>query len=192
MLERSIAESQKDLQSIKSNLGRRKLRNAIKYIRRTERDEVSADKPFADNTSSPANAPPVVETAESRLLQRAREAMILQRRLNTMQTRISALRSRQCSTLANKGCCPEAYLEVVAEKLTYTAVMFIYVELLNEFFFQLPREIDNKLYYDLSRQQIRKFAQENATIAKHIEVQERKMTLELVMEKLRSLTRNIK
>ncbi|KAH6588609.1 hypothetical protein BASA61_005859 [Batrachochytrium salamandrivorans] len=39
---------------------------------------------------------------------------------------------------------------------------------------------------------IRKFARENPTVLKHLDIQERKATLELVMEKLKSLTRSRK
>ncbi|CAJ0824906.1 14442_t:CDS:1 [Entrophospora sp. SA101] len=98
-----------------------------------------------------------------------------------LKYRLAALKSRQCKLPENKQFCPEAFLNVVAEKLTYTAVMFIQVELLNEFFFQFPREVDNRLIYDLDRKQILSFAKENPYICKHLELQERKRKLEEVM-----------
>jgi hypothetical protein len=67
--------------------------------------------------------------------------------------------------------------------------MFIQVELLNEFFFQFPREVDNRLVYDLDRQQIQRFARENPSIMKHLDLQERKSKLEDVMDKLNYLVR---
>ncbi|KAI9208798.1 P-loop containing nucleoside triphosphate hydrolase protein [Polychytrium aggregatum] len=205
LIDTQLAQAQKEIQEIMSSVGRRKLRNAIQHLQKHEKqaqlnsqatkfdDSIEGEHNFSYNDQ--------VALAESlsngegpasnmKLLDRARQAANLQNRIQILQLRSAALKSRQCRVMDNKGCCPEAFLEVVAEKLTYTAVMFIYVELLNEFFFQLPREVDNKLYYDLSRSEILSFAKENPHIQKHLEAQERKMTLELVMEKLRELTRN--
>lgn len=67
--------------------------------------------------------------------------------------------------------------------------MFIQVELLNEFFFQFPREVDNRLVYEMDRRQIQQFARENPPIQKHLELQERKMKLEEVMDKLNYLVK---
>ncbi|KAJ3011278.1 dynamin-like GTPase mgm1 [Thoreauomyces humboldtii] len=208
-LEKQLAESQHSLQGIKSTIGRRKLRNAIKYVQKVEREaahrkqqQIDAGGPLVSLTSVAGDAVvtndglpaealdnPDHPAFNPKLISRAREALAYQTRLGLLQTRITALRSRQCSTADNKQCCPEVFLSVVAEKLTYTAVMFIWVELLNEFFFQLPREIDNKLYYDLARSEIRDFAKENPIVARHLDVQEKKATLEVVMEKLRELQR---
>ena len=85
--------------------------------------------------------------------------------------------------------CPETFLNVVADKLTYTAVMFINIELLAEFFYQFPREIDARLGYDMSREEMVNFARQNPVIRKHIDLQERKFKLEEVMIKLDELTR---
>jgi hypothetical protein len=161
----------------------------MRYIQKTELAAAQAAANADDSKAPSTPEPPKESPYGAQIIDGAREAVRLQSRIGTLQTRLSAVRSRQCQTSTGKPCCPEVFMEVVAEKLTYTAVMFIYVELLNEFFFQLPREIDNKLYYDLTRPQILAFAKENPSVAKHLEVQERKETLELVMEKLRSLRR---
>ena len=204
-VENNLADSQKNLQSIKQTVGRRKLRNISRYILKTERENLSAvatkgqhdlsqpDSSSSSDSSSPSSdltpTQPLTQSPfDTRSMELTKEAIRLHRRIKILQARSSALKSRQCSLSANKSCCPEAFLEVVSEKLTYTAVMFIYVELLNEFFFQLPREVDNKLYYDLSKSQILKFARQNPEVARHLAIQERKTTLELVMEKLRSLS----
>jgi hypothetical protein len=39
---------------------------------------------------------------------------------------------------------------VVADKLAYTSTMFINIELLEQFFYQFPREIDSRILYDLN------------------------------------------
>ncbi|KAJ3134711.1 dynamin-like GTPase mgm1 [Physocladia obscura] len=200
LLETTLTKSESDLKSIKTTFGRRRLRTAIKQIQKVEREAAAAAAFNDDSHGGVIGGSGSIATAsaaelgieserDAKLFASAREALKLQKYVSTLQGRLGALRSRQCGVSANKSCCPEALLEVLADKLTYTAVMFIYVELLNEFFFQLPREVDNKLYYGLSRAQILKFANENPTVRKHLEVQERKATLELVMEKLRSLNR---
>ncbi|KAJ3097868.1 dynamin-like GTPase mgm1 [Phlyctochytrium planicorne] len=198
LIERTIVESQQELQGIKSNIGRRKLRNAMKYVLKNENfeDVLKSNSAGGFGGSSlkedgEASGSSTVATAPfpAKVMESARDAVRLQHRLQTLQNRSAAIRSRQCLVSGNRSCCPEVFLEVVAEKLTYTAVMFIYVELLNEFFFQLPREVDNRLYYDLGRDKILQFARENPVVGKHLEVQERKATLELVMEKLKSISR---
>lgn len=41
-------------------------------------------------------------------------------------------------------------MAVVADKLAYTSTMFINIELLEQFFYQFPREIDSRILYDLN------------------------------------------
>jgi len=65
--------------------------------------------------------------------------------------------------------------------------MFINIELLDQFFYQFPREIDSRLLYDLNRNEIVEFARENPEIRKHLDLQERKDKLEEVMKRLNSL-----
>ena len=80
--------------------------------------------------------------------------------------------------------CPEAFLNVVADKLAYTSSMFINIELLDQFFYQFPREIDSRLLYDLDRNEIVEFARENPEIRKHLDLQGRKDKLEEVSTSL--------
>ncbi|KZV87172.1 hypothetical protein EXIGLDRAFT_207550 [Exidia glandulosa HHB12029] len=65
--------------------------------------------------------------------------------------------------------------------------MFINIELLDQFFYQFPREIDSRLIYDLDRSEISRFARENPAIRRHLDLQERKEKLEHVMQQLQSL-----
>jgi hypothetical protein len=51
--------------------------------------------------------------------------------------RLYALKSKQCASKTNKYYCPEVFLDVVAEKLTSTAVLFLNVELLSEFYYHV-------------------------------------------------------
>ncbi|KAI9103261.1 P-loop containing nucleoside triphosphate hydrolase protein [Phlyctochytrium arcticum] len=196
MLETQLKDSQGNLQGIMSSVGRRKLKQAVKYVQKVDREEEIRRQQQPQHSSpkgNDKNSETQPDLADSnpgfnvKLVERARDALTLQTHIAQLSARLSATKSRQCSTAENKACCPEVYLSVVAEKLTYTAVMFIWVELLNEFFFQLPREIDNQLYHDLTKREIRQFAAENPVVQRHLEVQDKKATLEIVMEKLRDL-----
>lgn len=101
--------------------------------------------------------------------------------------RLQALKSRQCSSQAAKYFCPEIFLDVVADKLTSTAVLFLNVELLSEFYYNFPRELDAKLGRGLSQDEVEKFAREDPRVARHLDVVRRKEMLELVLGKMESL-----
>lgn len=66
-----------------------------------------------------------------------REGAFLRDRAGLLKLRLLALKSKQCNTKANKYYCPEIFLDVVAEKLTSTAVLFLNVELLSEFYYHV-------------------------------------------------------
>ncbi|KAJ3355255.1 dynamin-like GTPase mgm1 [Kappamyces sp. JEL0680] len=174
IMNKKLDEIQADIRQARLTSGRRKLRNAVKYLSYLEAnpEASSADPPFS---------------AEE--LMQARRAIDSQSQMHILTQRLSAIKSRQCASLTSKTCCPEVFLSVVSEKLAATAVMFIYIELLNEFFFQLPRQIDNKMYYSLGKSDILSFCKENPAIEQHLGVQERKQTLELVMDKLLTIAR---
>ena len=222
LVDRHIQESQKKLQDIRSQVGRRKLRTVVKYIHhQNQRKMNNLNQATSTSTSTPAPKKEEIKPKEEShvpeqlsspmdeeeeinvlkkevtkprqynpiLIEKAKEAMKLRKEIAVLKGRAAALRSRQCTTTSGKSCCPEAFLSVISQKLANSAVMFIQIELLNEFMFQFPREVDNKLYYDLTREEINKFACENPTIRRHIELQQRKDALELVMDKLVYLVR---
>lgn len=101
--------------------------------------------------------------------------------------RTLATRSKQCANLSNKYHCPEIFLDVVASKLTQTAVLFLNVELLSEFYYNFPRELDARLGKRLSEEQVERFAREDPKVRGHLEVIRRKELLELVLHKMESL-----
>lgn len=79
-----------------------------------------------------------------------RHALLLSNRLAILKLRQQALKSRRCRSGPEQAIfCPEAFLAVVADKLAYTSTMFINIELLEQFFYQFPREIDSRILYDL-------------------------------------------
>ena len=131
--------------------------------------------------------------------------MLYSDRLSILKLRLAALKSKRCRAGPESDLlCPEAFLSVVADKLAYTSAMFINIELLDHFFYQVrsplhststggfqlrevltrqtqfPREIDSRLLYDLDRKEIVEFARENPVIRRHLDLQDRKDKLEEV------------
>ena len=68
----------------------------------------------------------------------ARHAMLYGDRLATLKLRLAALKSRRCKAGPESDVfCPEVFLNVVADKLAHTSTMFINIELLDHFFYQV-------------------------------------------------------
>jgi hypothetical protein len=101
--------------------------------------------------------------------------------------RLLASKSKQCATAKNKYYCPELFLDVVADKLTSTAVLFLNVELLSEFFYHFPRELDGRLGHRVEKEELERFAREDPKVARHLDVIQKKELLELVLEKIQGL-----
>ena len=116
-----------------------------------------------------------------------REAAFLRDRAALLHMRLLAIKSNQCASRSSKYRCPEIYLDVVADKLTSTAVLFLNVELLSEFYYNLPRELDARLGRGLAETEVQRFAREDPRVAKHLDVIRKKELLELVLEKCRGL-----
>lgn len=111
----------------------------------------------------------------------------MQERADLIKMRILAVRSKQCASKKNKYFCPEVFLDVVADKLTATAVLFLNVELLSEFYYHFPRELDSRLGRHLSDAEIERFAREDPRIRRHLDIIQKKEMLELVLQKIESL-----
>ncbi|CDO93586.1 unnamed protein product [Kluyveromyces dobzhanskii CBS 2104] len=119
------------------------------------------------------------------LLERGHEAMFLQDRSSLLNFRLKFLKNK-CFSVNQKDKCPEVFLNAVSDKLTSTAVLFLNVELLSDFFYNFPIELDKKLSL-LSDEQVEMFAKEDSRIARHIELQKRKELLELALERIDSI-----
>jgi dynamin-like GTPase MGM1, mitochondrial len=66
-----------------------------------------------------------------------RTATFIRDRATLLNLRIRAMRSKQCAVKENDYVCPEIFLDAVAEKLSSMAVLFLNVELLSEFYYQV-------------------------------------------------------
>lgn len=113
--------------------------------------------------------------------------MFLRDRADIIKMRLLAVKSKQCANVKNKYYCPEVFLDVVADKLTSTAVLFLNVELLSEFYYNFPRELDIRLGRQLDAGEIERFAREDPKVRRHLDVIKRKEMLELVLSKIESL-----
>src|SRR4051812_1112494 len=103
--------------------------------------------------------------------------------------RMLAVKSRQCKSLENKYYCPEIFLDAVATKLTQTAVLFLNVEMLNDFYARFPREVETKLGESMLSGGLERFASEDPRIKRHLDLIQRKELLELVLAKIDGLNR---
>lgn len=121
------------------------------------------------------------------LLDKGRAASYLKDRESILSLRLKFLRTKPCASADGKYVCPEVFLNAVAHKLTSTAVLFINIELLSEFFYQFPREIDNRLIHNLTREQVELFAKEDPKVKAHIDLQQKKELLELALGKMESI-----
>lgn len=100
------------LWTIKKNVGKKRLRNAIKKVLDEEKSHQVED-----------------EQHTHRVLEKAKEALFLQDRARILKYRLAALKSRQCKSFENKQYCPEIFLNIIAEKLTYTVSVTDYTVL---------------------------------------------------------------
>ncbi|ODV86394.1 glycosyltransferase family 71 protein [[Candida] arabinofermentans NRRL YB-2248] len=156
---------------LKKTIGGNKLKQITTYLE-NENNSIGEDLARENLGFSPA------------LLLRGREAMFLRDRASLINMRLKVLQSSICKFKENKYKCPEVYMDAVAEKLTQTAVLFLNVELLSDFYYTFPRELEKKLGQGLTPEQIEAFAKEDPKVKKHIELQERKELLELALGKI--------
>ncbi|ERF74330.1 hypothetical protein EPUS_02017 [Endocarpon pusillum Z07020] len=171
---RACEGAQKQLEG---GVGKRKLNDVTTFVDRVRRGEIVLEGDGASGAGGFSSA----------LLQQGREAVFLRDRAETLKMRLLAVRSRQCASPTNKYYCPEVFLDVVADKLTSTAVLFLNVELLSEFYYNFPRELDVRLGRHLSEAEVERFAREDPKVRKHLDVIRRKEMLEMVLQKIESL-----
>ncbi|KAH9972843.1 P-loop containing nucleoside triphosphate hydrolase protein [Lactifluus volemus] len=178
LFERELGMCEEMLKEIRKKVGgSRRLNNLMDYVRSLEEKERERK-----------NRRESYKYPRAQLVD-ARHASLYSDRLSILKLRLAALRSKKCKTGPESDLlCPEAFLNVVADKLAYTSSMFINIELLDQFFYQFPREIDSRLLYDLDRKDIVEFARENPSIRRHLDLQDRKDKLEEVMKRLNSLS----
>lgn len=166
LVKEELSQVNEAFQALKSSIGGRKLSQVMTYLE--EGGKLNEETVGFSQV----------------LLNRGKEALFLRDRQTILNLRLKALKSNGCKVKENKFKCPEVFLNVVNEKLTTTAVLFLNVELLSDFFYKFPRELDAKLSQNLTEEQVENFAKEDPKIKRHIELQQRKELLELVLQKI--------
>ncbi|OBR12172.1 Dynamin family protein [Colletotrichum higginsianum IMI 349063] len=178
VLKKELQDCEGALRGIEDTVGgRRKLREVMNFVDRARKGEVVVEGESRSGAGG----------FSASLLKRGREAVFLRDRADIIKMRLMAVKSKQCANLKNKYYCPEVFLDAAATKLASTAVLFLNVELLSEFYYNFPRELDLRLGRHLSDEDIERFAKEDPKIRRHLEVIRRKELLELVLEKMESL-----
>ncbi|KAL8729278.1 MAG: hypothetical protein Q9181_005057 [Wetmoreana brouardii] len=178
VLRKELKDCEASVKSVEDNVGgKRKLNDVMTFIDRVRKGDVVLE---GDGTGGAGGF-------SAALLQKGREAIFLRNRASILQMRLLALKSNHCASRSYKYSCPEIFLDVVADKLTSTAVLFLNVELLSEFYYNFPRELDARLGRHLNKEEIEKFAREDPKVRGHLDIIRRKELLELVLEKMESL-----
>lgn len=166
LMKEELRQCNDQFQRIRGAIGGRKLQQVIQYLKQ-------------DPTQKETLGYSTI------LLEKGSEALLLQDRIDLLNFRLKLLKTK-CNSTTEKDKCPEIFLNAVNDKLTSTAVLFLNVELLSDFFYNFPIELDNKLS-ELTDEQMEVFAKEDLHISKHIELQKRKELLELAIEKIDSI-----
>ena len=124
------------------------------------------------------------------LIQKGREALFLKDRLSLLQMRhLFVKSSKKCRSKENKYQCPEIFLDAVLNKLSSTAILFFNVELLSDFYYKFPRELDRRFFGTMTPEEMEELAKEDPKVKKHIELGERKDRLETALSKMESVMR---
>ncbi|KAK4219458.1 P-loop containing nucleoside triphosphate hydrolase protein [Rhypophila decipiens] len=159
--------------------GKKKLKEVMNFVDKARKGDIIVEGEMRNGAGGFSAA----------LLARGREAVFLRDRADIINMRMLAVKSRQCKSLENKYYCPEIFLDAVATKLTQTAVLFLNVEMLNDFYARFPREVESKLGEQMLGGGLERFAQEDPRVRRHLDLIKRKELLELVLSKIEGLRR---
>lgn len=177
LLKEEIRQCDEAYNDLRRQAGGKKLQQVVTYLKKLNQLNGQSDK-NANETLGFSNI----------LLLKGREAMFLSDRSSILKMRYQFLgNSKKCKRKENKYYCPEIFLDAISTKLTSTAVLFLNVELLSDFYYNFPRELDIKFFNNMSTEEIESFAREDPKIRKHIELQERKDLLENALQKMDSI-----
>ncbi|CAK7893914.1 dynamin-like GTPase Mgm1p, mitochondrial [[Candida] anglica] len=161
--------------SLKKQVGGRKLSQVMTYLEKLNQQQ---------NADIDLNSNEALGFSQN-LIKKGQDAIFLKDRLSLLQMRYQFIKgSKKCKSKENKYQCPEIFLDAVSTKLTSTAILFLNVELLSDFYYNFPRELDSKFFNNLTKEEIEIFAKEDPKIKKHIELQERKDLLESALNKI--------
>lgn len=176
-LKNELKACERALTEVQNNVGKKKLKDVMSFVKKVREGEIVLE---GDGSGGAGGF-------SSSLLAKGRQGVFLSDRADLLKMRMLAIRSKQCNSQQNKYYCPEIFLDVVADKLTATAVLFLNVELLAEFYHHFPRELDARLGRHLSHEEVENFAREDSKIRRHLDIIQKKEQLELVLQKIEGL-----
>jgi len=150
LVEKEIGMLEGRIGEIKQRIGGgRRLKGLMEYVRAREKREEERRRNGTEEVEEPIDyryspAQVLEGMLFSAWIQRlltpliARHAMLYTDRLATLRLRLAALKSKQCKAGPQADTiCPEIFLGVVADKLAYMSTLFIHIELLDQFFYQV-------------------------------------------------------
>lgn len=158
---------------LKKEIGGRKLLQVMRYLEKItlqKKSEIDSNEALGFSRA---------------LLEKGQEAIFLRDRMKLLKMRYQFIKgSKKCQNKDSKYQCPEIFLDAVSSKLTSTAILFLNVELLSDFYYNFPRKLDDEFFRNMAPEQLESFAKEDPKIKKHIELQERKDLLEEALSKM--------
>lgn len=166
------------LSSLKKQVGGRKLLQVMRYLEKLKMQKDS--DVFTESKEALGFS--------KALLDKGEYALFLKDRMLLLKMRHQFVKgSKKCRSRDNKYQCPEVFLDAVSNKLTSTAILFLNVELLSDFYYNFPRRLDDEFFSKMTTEQLERFAKEDPKVKKHIELQERKTLLEEALHKIESV-----
>ncbi|KAL6944985.1 hypothetical protein ACO0QE_002428 [Hanseniaspora vineae] len=182
LLKEELKQCNERLLTIKNGVGNGKLQQVVSYLNKIKEQSQNRSQ------FEPAGSFEPQETLgfSKLMIERGLEYIDLNNRSSLLNFRIKFMRSSKCGSTKDMDRCPEIYLNAINDKLTSTAVLFLNVELLSDFFYNFPIDLDRKIS-TMSPDQVELFAKEDPKIARHIELQNRKELLELALSKIDSI-----
>ncbi|KAH0585016.1 hypothetical protein H2248_008285 [Termitomyces sp. 'cryptogamus'] len=145
LFEKEMAMCETKLKEIRNKVGgSRRLGNLVQHVKSLEEKEKERKAKLQDNPQPLANeveeldqTPESYRYTPAQVID-ARHAMLYTDRLSILKLRLLALKSKRCRAGPDSAVfCPEIFLNVVADKLAQTSTMFINIELLEQFFYQV-------------------------------------------------------
>lgn len=178
LLKEELKQCEQRMNDLKHEVGGRKLAQVMTYLEKVNSRRLNDPELHANEALGFSQA----------LIHKGKEGLFLKERASLLKMRQSFVKnSKKCRRKDGKYQCPEVFLDIVTSKITQTAVLFLNVELLSDFYYNFPRELDDKFFTNLTKEDVEKFAKEDPKIARHIELQERKDLLETALTKLDSV-----
>lgn len=174
LLKEELSQCDAAASALKKQVGGRKLQQVVKYLEKlkTQRADIDVNSNDALGFSKA-------------LIEKGKEAIFMNERLKLLKMRYQFVKNlKRCKSKNGKYQCPEVFLDAVSTKLTSTAILFLNVELLSDFYYNFPRKLDEDFFGTMTAEQMEGFAKEDPKIKKHIELQERKTLLELALNKI--------